>query len=210
MIYLWRYGVVLLIQHYDLLVKIWGGSANTTLWFTLLVKLWCGSDNTEPLNYEISSDDINDAVNSDTNKHQFHEEGDESVHIQSSSAGDMFNNNKRRAGNKLIDKNWKHLEKQLSNFEEGRIFLNEAKEDAAFRRDMIEAIKQSNESFQDSIKMMTQSISNVGKALANSIEGMSRCIMQQSSTVHIRCKNFKYYTCWVLKKCQTHYTFFYY
>ena len=57
--------------------------------------------------------------------------------------------------------------------------MNESKEDAQFKRDIAEAIRQSNETFAQTMQQMSMSILQVANGLTRSVEMMSHAILQR-------------------------------
>ena len=62
------------------------------------------------------------------------------------------------------------MQRQLSASQRDQILLNEAKEDAQFKRDIAEAIRHSNETFSASIERMSESILQVAQGLSRSMQ----------------------------------------
>ena len=58
----------------------------------------------------------------------------------------------------LVDNKRKHLERNLSVAQQGKLLLDEAKEDAMFRREMTEAVNQSTKSFSDFVERLSFSL----------------------------------------------------
>ena len=83
---------------------------------------------------------------------------------------------------KLIDNKRRHMERQLSAAQRDQLLLNEAKEDAQFKRDIAEAIRQSNQTFAESIQNMSHSIMQVAQGLTRSIEVMSQALVQSNAS----------------------------
>ena len=79
----------------------------------------------------------------------------------------------------LIDNKRKHLEKTLSAAQQDKLLLNEAREDSTFRKNLVEATRQSTESFSNVLKDVSNSIMQVGNGISRSMEMMSQAIMAQ-------------------------------
>lgn len=175
----------LVLEHYDRLVLIWGGTPAT-----------------EPLQCGISSDQLNSDTSTNTDSEQpssLEESADDSSlqekvasteqresqeNTENSAARGSF---KRKAGEnpapKLIDNKRKHMERQLSAAQRDEILMNESKEDAQFKRDIAEAIRQSNETFAQTMQQMSNSILQVANGLTRSVEMMSQVILQRPQTL---------------------------
>ena len=61
------------------------------------------------------------------------------------------------------------------------MLLKESKEDSQFKKDMAEAIRESNRTFENSMQHMSSSIAQVSQSLTQSMEIMARAFMQQNS-----------------------------
>ena len=141
-----------------------------------LVQIWGGSPSTEPLSCGTCTDEVNSldkeqSVLSSDDK----DDSDDLTGI-----GDNENiSRKRKVVNptpKLIDNKRKHMERQLSSAQRDQLLMNEAKEDSKFKRDMAEAMRQSNETFATSMQQMSTSIVQVAQSLSQSVELMSRAL----------------------------------
>ena len=193
----------IVFEHYDKFTEIWGGSPNVSqLSFGLSTSLInnqqnidSGITNREP---GFTSSDTSGDCELNTNKENM---GEENSYLQdasnsgiesetstgSSESGGVAelqsptnkNNMKRKPLNnipRLVDNKRKHLEKRLSAAQREQIFLNESKEDAQFKKDMAEAIRESNKTFADSIKAVGQSLTDIGTAKCRSIEALSKAM----------------------------------
>ena len=61
------------------------------------------------------------------------------------------------------------------------MLLNEAREDITMRKEMISAIKDSNESFREAMENMSSTVKAFGETMARSMELMARSFSQQPS-----------------------------
>ena len=130
----------LVLEHYDQLVQIWGGSPAT-----------------EPLTFGTSTDQVNNAptinINTEGNPTSVDSAPAESsitnVEVRCSSDGENDNDGvlltlkQKGAENpvpKLIDNKRKHMERELSAMQHDQILINESKEEAQFKKDIAEAI----------------------------------------------------------------------
>ncbi len=80
---------------------------------------------------------------------------------------------KRKAANsavpKLIDDKRKHLQRSLSSAQREQLLINEAKDDASFRKELTEAMKESNETFSRSVESMSNSVKELGDGICHSM-----------------------------------------
>ena len=169
-------------EHYDNLVKVWGGSATS-----------------KPLNYGISSScstivpEIEASDDEDSNNFdgkESKENVDTSTHHPTSSEDETDDNSqvhllrKRKVENvvpKLIDNKRKHLEKSLSAAQRDQILVNDMKRDAEFRHNLVEIMRESNENFANSIKEISKSMADLSKGLCNSMQLLSHTLASQVS-----------------------------
>ena len=80
---------------------------------------------------------------------------------------------------KLIDNKQKHLEHQLSVSQRDQILINESKE-AQFKKDIAEAIHQSNQTLGQCMQQMSMSILQVAQGMTQSVEVMSQAMVNQN------------------------------
>eukprot|EP00794_Sanderia_malayensis_P004462 gene4462-5055_t len=78
----------------------------------------------------------------------------------------------------LVDNKRKHLERSLSAAQRDKILLDEAKEDALFRREMSEAMKDSTKSFSESASRLSSSVEVMAHSISNSIERLAQAMCQ--------------------------------
>ena len=80
---------------------------------------------------------------------------------------------------KLIDNKWQHLARNLSAAQRDKMLLEEAKEDAQFRRELATAMKESNATFNASIQNIGNSIlqlsQNISRSIFPSYDSTSKC-----------------------------------
>ena len=62
------------------------------------------------------------------------------------------------------------MERQLNSSQRDKLLLDESKEDSQFKRDIAEAIRESNQTFVQPMQQMSQSIMFIAEGLARSIE----------------------------------------
>ena len=146
--------------------------------FDTLKQIYAGNAATKPLPFGIS-------INSD---HQ-HDNSDDEDGAETSEADDVDMNvtlgetpltrhGKRKAVDqsvKLIDSKRRHMERQLSLSQKDNIFLEEAKEDRQFRKDMLEALKQSNESYMICMNNFTE-------GMKQSMQMLTHALMSQGNS----------------------------
>ena len=79
----------------------------------------------------------------------------------------------------------KYLERQLSAVERDKLLINEAKEEAMFRKEMTEAIKESNLTFMRAMETFGTSVTAFAQSLSKSVENMTRaCIVNDLPFYH--------------------------
>ena len=157
-----------------------------------LIQLWGGSANTEPLPYGVNvdsfaafADNARDGSSSlqgiaATPGGAVESYSEESNQDDDDELNEVTPNRKRKQScvPKLIDNKRKHLEKSLSAAQRDQLLIKEAKEDAQFRRDLAEAMRQSTESFAQSIKDVSKAMADLGAGVCRSIEMLSRAMQQ--------------------------------
>ena len=92
---------------------------------------------------------------------------------------------------RLIDNKRKHLQKKLSAAQKEQILINEVKEDVQFKKDLATAIEEWSRSFPESMKVIGQSLTDIGAATSRSIEVMSQSL-QSAVNSNIYNKNLFY------------------
>ena len=88
----------------------------------------------------------------------------------------------KRKGNcvpQLIDNKRKHLERNLSAAQRDQLLIQEAKEDSKFKRDLTNVMRESSDKFAESVKVIGQSMTDLGTGISRSIEMLSVAMMQQ-------------------------------
>ena len=171
----------LVFEHYEKLVSIWGGSANI-----------------EPLPFGISSGELDDEhqeftadldIQEDNNNEHVdnnHDESDSDPYVDTGNslqASMPANTRKLKVGGlivpRLIDNKRKHLERNLSTAQRGQLFMKDMKNDAEFRVDLLQIVRESNDCFSKSIKEISKSMSDLSKGLCASADLISRAIASQ-------------------------------
>ena len=166
----------LVMEFYDTMVEIWGGSPAT-----------------EPLPFCVqSSQQTSDGVTLTNSLDKFEDNSvDENVHAPVSasftisdeeldfdnevatSKDDVLTSRKRGNANqipKLIDDKRKKMERQLSAVQRDKLFLQDEKEEKEFRRELCKSIKESNSVFAESLKAMSSSMTVLASSLQRSVE----------------------------------------
>ena len=62
------------------------------------------------------------------------------------------------------------MERQLSSSQRDKLLFDKSKEDSQFKRDIAEAIRESNQTFAQSMQQMSQSITFIAQGLGRSME----------------------------------------
>ena len=166
--------------------------------FDKLVELWGGSANIEKLNFGIHGDTLFDDVDdNDIDDNNAIDDTLSSIETSTSITNNNHDNssmvedtedeeqqefvlNKRKnCVPHLIDNKRKHLERKLSAAQREQLLIREAKEDAQFRKDLSDAMRESTASFTESIKEISKSMSDIGSGICRSIEMLSHVMLQQ-------------------------------
>lgn len=82
---------------------------------------------------------------------------------------------------KLIDNKRKHLERRLSASKRDALFLEEAKKETVYRRELIDAIKGSTEAMANALEGISQSMAQVSNVMGKSIEFLVQCNQQSQN-----------------------------
>ena len=176
----------LIYEHYDKLVQIWGSTPNVSP-----LKFGVSADNFKTVQViQLDENDVNPqtdcslAVDSLESAHDLDlalplellpdEDNDDSDDMQISKTPKQKENIA-----KFVDDKRKHLQRNLSAAQRDKILLDEAKEDAQFRKDMAEAIRESTESFSKGVKEMSSAMLEVGGSMSQSIQMLTNALLQQ-------------------------------
>ena len=152
-----------------------------------LVLIWGGSPATEPLAFGTSTEEVNTTINS-VGSEALSESG-EDCDITSLSEESPYKSSRSSTGKRksmenpvprLIDDKRRHMQCQLSAAQRDQLLINESKEETQFKRDIAEAIRQSNETFGQSMQQMSMSILQVAQGLTRSVEMMSQAMFMQN------------------------------
>ena len=161
----------IVFEYYDKLVTLWGGSASS-----------------EPLAFGVGSDDFEEDDTQDIDCEQEvqnveEDKGendglDEGVHVEEkdeeNEEEEPVSKKAKSSVPRLIDSKRKHLEKSLSAAQRDQLLLKEAKDDAQFRKDLAQAMRESTESFTSSIKDISKAMTDLGQGLCRSLDMLSR------------------------------------
>ena len=151
-------------EFYDKLILLWGGSASTSS----LAYGVSGDDFEEDENRGCHSpEDYQSNLNSEMEVGHGEPSQVEGPNQESDDSNDIelvTPTNKRKANcvTQLIDNNRKHLERSLSASQRDQLLIKEAKEDAQFRKDLSDAMRQSTETFAQSIKDVSKAMTDLG------------------------------------------------
>ena len=160
--------------------------------------MWGGSANIEPPSFGISSVELDDEhqefstdldIQEDNNNEHVDNNQDESDSEPYVDTGNSLrtstpaNIGKRKVGGSilpgLIDNKQKHLERNLSAAQRDQLFMKEMKNDAEFRKDLLQIVRESNDCFSNSVKEISKSMSDLSKGLCASVELLSWAIASQ-------------------------------
>lgn len=95
---------------------------------------------------------------------------------------------------KLIDNKRKHMERRLSAAQRDSLFMEEAKNDKVFRKELTDAIKESTVSMAQALQGISTSMVHVSTMLAKSMEVMAHSsTMPQAPNPHIHTNGFQSY-----------------
>ena len=81
---------------------------------------------------------------------------------------------------KLIDHKRKHLEKTLSAAQRDQLMMKDMKGDAEFRQNLVQVMRESNETFSKSIKEISKSMSYLSKGLCSSMVLLAKSLGSQN------------------------------
>lgn len=213
----------LVYEHYDSLVKIWGGSATCQpLPFGI-------SSSSNTFEEEMDDDDGGDSFTSDdseisdcnydenhpeknlplfvfredkdSSKQEDGKEDDEASSSKNLSQKrklvDKSNDEstavkKKSVVPKLIDNKRKHLEKTLSASQRDQLLMKDIKGDAEFRQNLVQVMRESNESFSNSIKEISKAMSDLSKGMCSSMELLANSLRQPNAPQQLPHQNIYY------------------
>ena len=156
-----------------------------------LITLWGGSAGTEPLSYGVGGVDFvekDEATGGPSEDEEIPTLDLESAGSSASSSelgtsssneNDTVAHTKKRKVNsvpKLIDNKRKHLQKKLSAAQRDELLIKEANEDALFRKELADAMRESTESFSRSVESVSKAMTDLGAGVCRSIEMLSQAL----------------------------------
>ncbi len=154
----------IVFEYYDRLCEIWGGSANTDkLSFGV-----CGDD-FESDHEEDKGTGIDDSVCADY---------DPTLDVDEDGQGPSTKKKRVDQVPQLVDEKRKHLERRLSAAQRDNLLLKEAKDDALFKKDMCDAIRELTATLSESVKEIGNGMNNIGNGICRSIEVLAQALMQ--------------------------------
>lgn len=164
-----------------------------------LILIWGGSANTKPLPYGVTADDLleESSAEDDSNydeidreillaeeneKENDQEDDFEKEGMEESTSTSEVVPSKRKGDcvPQLIDNKRKHLERNLSAAQRDQLLIKEAKEDSKFKKDLADVMRESSNKFAESVKVIGQSMTDLGTGISRSIEMLSGAIMHQA------------------------------
>ena len=83
---------------------------------------------------------------------------------------------------RLIDNKRQLLERNLSAAPRNQLFMKEMENDAEFRKDLFQIVRESNDCFSNSIKKISKPMPGLSKGLCASVELLSRTISSRSQS----------------------------
>ncbi|PFX21213.1 Membrane primary amine oxidase [Stylophora pistillata] len=156
----------LVMEFYDVMVKIWGGSPST-----------------EPLSFGVQSSVLHD------HEKQLGEASDTSSDLsfqadQSPQGGETSSDQSRslkrpRSSSpvvQLIHNKRKHMERQLSSAKRDQILIDEEREDNKSRKDLAESMLQSNQVFAQSMQAVSSSMMCIAQTMSRSFEMLAHAL----------------------------------
>jgi len=158
----------LVMEFYDVMVKIWGGSPSTEP-LSFGVQSSVPDDHEKQLGEENASDTSSDlSFQADQSP-----QGDETC-------SDQLRSLKRPRSSspvvQLIDNKRKHMERQLSSAKRDQILIDEAREDNKSRKDLAESMLQSNQVFAQSMQAVSSSMMCIAQTMSRSFEMLSHAL----------------------------------
>ena len=172
---------ILVYEHYENLVSIWAGCANIE---SLSIGISSGQLDDEYQEFSADLDVQEDNNNEHIDNNQDESDSDPDVDTGNNSQTSMPANTEKRKVNgsivpRLINNKRKQLERNLSAAQRDDLFMEEMKNDAEFRKDLLQIVRESNDCFSNSVKEISKSMSDLSKGLCASVELLSRAIASQ-------------------------------
>ena len=176
----------MIYEHYDKLVQIWGSTPNVSP-----LKFGVSADNFKTIQViQLDENDVNletdcsPALNTSESGHDLgfplHFELLPDIDDDETDGMEISKTPKRKENvGKFVDDKRKHLQRNLSAAQRDKMLLDEAKEDAQFRKDMTEALRESTKSFSKGVKEMSSAMLGVGAGMSQSIQMLTNALLQQ-------------------------------
>ena len=158
----------LVMEFYDVMVKIWGGSPST-----------------EPLSFGVESSVPHDhgkqlgEENASDTSSDLSFQADQSPQGGETSSEQLRSLKRSRSSSpvvQLIDNKRKHMERHLSSAKRDQILLDEAREDNKSRKDLAESMLQSNQVFAQSMQAVSSSMMSIAQTMSRSFEVLSHVL----------------------------------
>jgi hypothetical protein len=163
----------ILYEHYYKLFQIWRSTPNVSP-----LKFGVSADNFKTIQViQLDENDVNletdcsPALNTSESGHDLgfplHFELLPDIDDDETDGMEISKTPKRKENvGKFVDDKRKHLQRNLSAAQRDKMLLDEAKEDAQFRKDMTEALRESTESFSKGVKEMSSAMLGVGAGMS--------------------------------------------
>lgn len=171
----------IVFEHYDRLIKIYGGSVSSESLVTGV-----DTDTFNCLNQteesEFGSTPKTNAVDLFATDISSAETNENMTHIIPALSATTPVANKRKAKDacvKLIDNKRKNMERNLSAAQRDQLLLKESKEEMGFKKEMADIMRESSRNTATAITQMTTAIENIGTGLSRSIEMLATVFSQQ-------------------------------
>ena len=171
----------IIYEHYDKLILIWGSTPNV-----VPLKFGVKSKNFDPVVVEEEDDEDSSHYSNDNEivLDAFEQSSTSSCDVleepnSDESCATATKTPKRRMNVvKLVDNKRRHMERNLSAAQRDQILINEAKEDAQFRKDLTQALRESTESFSNSIKEVSAAMMGIGAGISQSVQMLTSALLQ--------------------------------
>ena len=185
----------IIMENYDKLVLIYSGAPSVE-------PLAFGSDTASGTHIDDYNNDEEGRCSDEDNASTHHARQDVHAASNNNSPSNNSSNNNSINGNssslkrkntdnpvpKLNDEKRRHLEKGLSVRQRDQLLLSEAKEDNLLRKEMCDALKESNKMFAEAMATMSASFVQVADSMRKSMEqlaNMNTQMMSSSITFHM-------------------------
>ena len=88
---------------------------------------------------------------------------------------------------KFVDNKRKHMEKGLSQAQRDHLLLQQGKEDAKLKQQMVEAFDGSNQTLERSITKMTNCLTSLGEGIGSGMQMLAMALSGTAPQVHPSC-----------------------